>query len=83
MTNQERIERGQRAAFLLRQEAFKAAAEMIDQHMRDAVFRTALSETEKREALFAEYSGFRRVVALLKGWVDDGELAAAEEARGR
>lgn len=79
MTVEERIRLGQAAERLLVDETFGDACRVADAWYRDAVFRTRGDEAEKRETLYAEYSGFRRVLERLHAWKADG-LKAADEA---
>lgn len=81
MTPQERVDRAQRVAFLLNNETFRDACAQVEASYTQSIMRTAVADTEKRETLFAEYAGFRRVVAELARWRDDGDIAAAEIRR--
>ena len=75
----DRILQGQAAERLLLDETFGDACRATDAWYREAVFKTKPGEADKREELFAEYSGFRRVLERLHAWKADG-LKAADEA---
>ncbi len=81
MSLEERIERGQRAARLLANEMFTATGLEVSVAIKDDLFRTKAEEADKREALYAEYRGFRRVLERLSAWKSDGQMAAAEAER--
>jgi hypothetical protein len=81
MTPEARILQGQAAERLLIDETFGDACRALDGWYRDAVFKTALADAPKREELFAEYSGFRRVLERLHAWKSDGLKAADEVGR--
>jgi hypothetical protein len=78
LTPEQRRERGEKAARLIADETFQAAAREVDAYCRDKVFATKLAQIAEREALFAEYDGFRRILATLRSWKDDGALVARE-----
>jgi hypothetical protein len=81
LTPEARILQGQAAERLLVDETFGDACRATDAWYRDAVFRTKAEEADKREGLYAEYSGFRRVLERLHAWKSDGMKAADEVGR--
>ncbi len=81
MTLEERMERGRRAAQLLADEMFTATGLDVSAAIKDDLFRTKPEEGDKREALYAEYRGFRRVLERLSTWKSDGQMATAEAER--
>ncbi len=81
---EERAALGARCRELLENPVFREAIEAVDAEFREAVFRTAMEEADKREALFREYHALRRVVHRLRNWEQDGVLAEMErEAQER
>lgn len=81
MTPDERLRLGQAADRLLTDETFGDACRVVDGWYRDQVFRTKPTEAEKREELYAEYSGFRRVLERLSTWRSDAMKVADEIER--
>lgn len=76
----DRQARGARAREFLDSPTFQDAVTAVDGWYREAMFATKPEDGEKREALFMEYNGFRRVLKRLTDWDFDGEMATRELA---
>ena len=74
----ERQARGARARELMNSPMFGEVIEAVEKEYRDAMFATRMEDGEKREALYAEYNGFRRLLKRLVDWENDGEMASLE-----
>jgi hypothetical protein len=81
MTPEQIRARGGRVRALRETEAFQEAVAAVDADLTAAILATKIEDVAKREALFAEFKGFRRVVAKLRDWDGQGEVAAAEIER--
>ena len=71
--------RGDKAAVLLRDKLFAEAAEAAEQAIIDRMTRTNLEESEKRELLYAECLGLRRVIRQLGMWANEAAVIASEK----
>lgn len=71
--------RGERAEALLKSETFQAAILALEADMQRAVMATGIKDTEKREELFAEYHGLKRVVVKLRAWAAEAAIARKDE----
>jgi hypothetical protein len=80
VTPEARILQGQAAERLLLDETFGDACRAVDAWYREAVFKADL-DAEGREALFADYRGFQRVLKRLHTWKSEGLKAADEVGR--
>ena len=74
----ERAALGARCRELLQSETFQKAIAELDHEYREALFRTAPAETDKREQMFLEYHGLKRIVGRLQSWEADGVMAQQE-----
>jgi hypothetical protein len=80
LTPEARILQGQAAERLLLDETFGDACRAVDAWYRNEVFETKL-DADGREALFADYRGFQRVLKRLHTWKSEGQKAADEVGR--
>jgi len=79
----ERMARGARVRELSQSAMFQEAVKEVDGFYREALFKTTLEASAKREELFMEYHALKRVLVRLNSWQQDGEVAQAEMARDR
>lgn len=75
MNLHERVARGRMAKALI--ETHGGALLGIDTEIAREMLATDPGDTEKRDMVYHEYHGFKRMIAKLKLWVQDGELAEA------
>ena len=71
--------RGDKAAVLLRDPLFSEAAEAAEAALTATLMRTKAEDADRRELLYMECLGLRRVIKQLGAWADEAALIASEE----
>lgn len=75
--------RGDRARVMLEDTAMREAIEAVEEDLRNRMLTTDLSEPDKRELLYAEYCGLRRVIDRARRWAGEAaQIASEEESNG-
>jgi hypothetical protein len=78
MTEEEAILIGTRLQQIVNDDAFQTALKVMDHQYKTSMFLTQPSDREAREQLYAEYHGFRNLVATMASLITQADMILAE-----
>lgn len=75
MTPDERMTRAARIHAALEDGIIEDAFLAVEKELTNAIVKSPVDQTLERENLYLEIHALKRVMAKLKSWYDDGQLA--------